>query len=216
MKQRMDILLENKLLTTATCVAVGVAAGFAAEGVKKLLEKRNVPDKKDELLERMEDKIRSHEEHLTELSSEYKNLKDDIKVVGTDFYKPDISEIVDYTKFSHKGETVVAENGEPVDSEKQPDVNAPSVFEIISEEEFLRGTGNNDGYTSVAGTWWPDVKILTGWNEEEDEKDPRATIGEEALSMFDDESVKAIYVRNTHLKVLFEVVRARGNFGEEE
>ena len=215
-------ILDNKPLVYASCLAFGVVIGVVTAEIVKHVNKDKVEKAKDEAIEKVEETLERHGAHIREMKDEYEELRksvsysNDDKVVGTDFHKPDLKEIIDYTKFSRKGEKVVAENGQPVDSDEPQEVDAPSVFEIITEAEFLKGTGNQDGYTSVVGTWYPEAKILTGWNEEEDEKDPRATIGEEALAKFDDPSVKAVYVRNTHLKVLFEIVRALGTFGEEE
>lgn len=227
----IERLLENTPVAVVCCVATGAAVGVLTDVIYHAVKKRRTHDDRlDSAVDKLvglhkqlcedehvgyEDAPNKHEKHLREIASEYDTLKNNIgKTVGLGFSKPDISELIDYTKFSHKDEEVVSENGKAVTDEDPQEVNAPTVFEIISVDEFLKGTGNGDGYTSVVGTWFPQDGVLAGWNEQMEEKDPRSTIGEEAIAMFDDPEVDLVYVRNTHLKVLFEIMKSNYSFDE--
>lgn len=130
--------------------------------------------------------------------------------IGETFEKPDISELVDYTKFYRKS----AKPEEDAGTEKEETVS-PSVFELITEDEFIALTGNPDGYVTAVGTFYPEERILAGWNDSTEPKDVATTIGNDAAIQFEDESVKAVYVRNTALKVLYEVVRGYGLYEDE-
>lgn len=222
MNEKIVKLLQNTPVVVSACVGIGAITGIAVELTKDVLEKRKqksysqeVDNLRDEVVRKVQDELQEHKNHIDHIRMEYNTLRNDTeKKVGLEFSKPDISELVDYTKFSRKGEAVVTENGKPVTDEEPQEVNAPTVFEIISVDDFLKETGNGDGYTSVVGTWFPQDGILAGWNENMEEKDPRSTIGEEALAMFDDPEVDLVYVRNTHLKVLFEIMKSSYSFDE--
>jgi hypothetical protein len=206
-EETMEIndLLKNKPATVLACVCSGIAVGVLVEAVKAARGKRQ----DNGLSEDVSDYLADHKRHIQEVEREYRTLEETMeRKVGADFSKPDISELVDYTKFSSPVEKVLTENGKPVSETEPQNVNAPSVFEIISVEEFLKGTGNDDGYTSVVGTWFQNDGVLAGWNEQMEEKDPRSTIGEEALAILEDPDIKAVYVKNTHLKVLFEILKS--------
>lgn len=128
------------------------------------------------------------------------------------FSKPDISKLVDYTKYSDKAKAYSADkDGDVVPVEFPDDTDAPEAddprMEIIDEQEFMKATGNMDGYVSVTCGYFTQDGILAGWDEDMDEKDIGETVGWRAVRMFDSPDVKAVYVRNTHLKVLYEVVR---------
>lgn len=115
--------------------------------------------------------------------------------------KPSLEELVDYTKFYEGGK---AKHGD-AKTETSP-------TEVISEEEFVKRTGNLDGYASVTGTWFEEDGVLAGWDDQLEVKDVDTTIGREALAMFDDDDIQAIYVRNDLLEVLYEIVRGEGSY----
>ena len=144
----------------------------------------------------------------------------EVPEVSSAFKKPNISEVVDYTKFYDNGnEKAEATDKSQGNSDSDGDVSASSysMFEIISEDEFVASIGNDDGYVTATGTFFPESRVLAGWNEQEEPKDVATTIGEEAVKLFENEDVKAVYVRNVHLKVLYEVVRGEGLYtGSQE
>ena len=203
----VKIVLRN----AAVSVGLGVAVGIA---VDRVLEWR----RGKKALEALYDYSYPEEENEDWEEREYLEIPEGVNVVGADtdgdrdilpstnpdrasgplYRKPDLSEMVDYTKFSKKDKKEVAE---------QEDETAAYVH-LISEEEFVRGTGNLDGYVSVTGTWFAQDHILAGWDSDLSEKDPSSTIGEKAVEKFEDPEIKAVYVRNDILKVLFEVVRS--------
>lgn len=135
------------------------------------------------------------------------------KVVnGQMFVKPDISKMVDYTKYSDiakrysDDETKAGKIVMP-DDEDAPEAYDDDRFELIDEAEFVKEIGNLDGYVSATGTYFVQDRVLAGWNEDLVEKDISNTVGWRAISMFDSPDVKAVYVRNHELKVLYEIVR---------
>lgn len=125
------------------------------------------------------------------------------------FVKPDISKAVDYSRFHEKRNA--AAQGLEVAVEEEKD---PSVYEVIDEAEFVKESGNGDGYATVTGTYFTQDRILAGWNEDLDEKSVAETVGSEAISRFDDPEVRAVYVRNARTKVLFEVIRSDDPYEE--
>lgn len=138
--------------------------------------------------------------------------------VSSAFRKPDISELIDYTKFYESATGKEAGDGgqdEDGDVPTHQFAEQPSVFEIISEDEFIAATGNDDGYVTATGTFFPESRVLAGWNDKAEPKEVKETIGEEAAAMFEDETVGAVYVRNTALKVLYEVIRGVGLYEDE-
>lgn len=117
--------------------------------------------------------------------------------------KPSLEEMVDYTKFYGHG-------SKAKDGEKEDD--GVGAIHVISEEEFVKGTGNLDGYASVTGTWFAEDGILAGWDDLLEVKDVDTTIGKTALSAFDHPDIDAVYVRNDVLNVLYEIVRGEGSY----
>lgn len=119
------------------------------------------------------------------------------------FVKPDLNQYVDYTRYQDL--TKNYNNADiPKDVPEEPDSD---VIHIIDESEFVKETGNEDGYVSVTASYFTQEKLLAGWNEDLVEREPSETVGTKAIEMFDDPSVKAVYVRNDILKVLYEIVR---------
>lgn len=133
------------------------------------------------------------------------------KKVGAAFEKPPLT---DYTKYA-KAHPIGGDDDGDRTEENTEKVDA-SMFEIISEEEFVAATGNPDGYVTATGTYFPEDGILAGWNNDFEPKDVAGTIGEAAAGMFADEEVAAVYVRNNGLKVLYEILRGDGAFELQE
>lgn len=136
------------------------------------------------------------------------------KVVNDElFKKPDISRMVDYTKYSDPGKNLNDVKIEkdrvvvPDDTDSPEDLDDDR-FEIIDEKEFVKAVGNGDGWAEATGTYFTQDRILAGWNDDLEEKDVSNTVGWRAIHMFDDQDVKAVYVRNVQLKVLYEIVRS--------
>ena len=188
------------LRTAGISLAAGVAAGFAAD---RIISWKTAGDAWDALEEYSgeEGEWPDIPDGVNEESGWVEITEDPYgrspRVQESMYSKPDLSKLVDYTGFSKKD----GDGGE----HKAADL--PGV-EIISEEEFVRGTGNLDGYVSVTGTWFAGECVLAGWDSDLDIKDPAATVGEKAVEMFEDPEIKAVYVRNDVLKVLFEIVRS--------
>ena len=144
------------------------------------------------------------------------NVVDDVvdKVVNDKmFVKPDISKMIDYTKYSDTAKTYGAKDSEPAhivmpDDEDAPEAYDDDRFELIDEQEFVKEVGNLNGYVSATGTYFVQDKVLAGWNEDLVEKDISNTVGWRAIAMFDEPDVRAVYVKNHELKVLYEIVRS--------
>ena len=184
--------------------AVAAAAAFAGIGVGMLVDRLTAE-------EDGEGPVDEGEPGRPVVVSERSSLEE--PEVSSAFRKPDISQLVDYTKFYP--ETGTDTDGDAEAEQHQPKPQGASAVEIISEEEFVAATGNDDGYVTATGTFFPDDRILAGWNDKSEPKDVKETIGEEAVALFEDESVDAVYVRNTVLKVLYEVVRGNGLYEDE-
>ena len=207
----MELTNEVKMMLTAG--AVGITSGIV---VGVIVDKITSKD------ERHSDELPMHEDpdfdggrvdqRIIVSTNGYVDDGEQVPVVTQAFEKPDISQMVDYTKFSKKTVYGVVEKpeekGEPVVEQE----GKPSYIEIISKEEFLHATGNEDGYISVVGTWFPEDRVLAGWNEELQLKSVDDTVGWDVISAFDDEETGAVYVRNTKLKVLYEIVRGSGTY----
>lgn len=197
--------------------AAAVAAIAAGVGVGFLIDRLCREKTAEERFEEIKDELGFVEVPVEETLRPRGNMK-----VSPSFEKPDISNMVDYTKFfPHDVTEVVSVNGVPVVEVNGHD-RVPvekediSMLDIISEEEFVKLSGNLDGYVTATGTFFPDNGVLAGWNDSLDPKDIATTIGDKAAAMFEDESVGAVYVRNKQLKVLYEVIRGDGLYGPEE
>ena len=179
------------LKTAGISVAVGIAAGVAAEKIISWKKRRDYDDALDDY-NTFEDEWPDIPEGINEDDD-----VEDARLAHPEMYsKPDLSKLVDYTKYSK------TDDGKEEEATELPGV------EIISEEEFVRRTGNLDGYVSVTGTWFSQEGILAGWDSDLDEKDPSVTVGEKTVELFEDPEIEAVYVRNDILKVLFEIVRS--------
>ena len=151
----------------------------------------------------------------------YPDLPEGVNVVDEDgksedynslFEKPPMSSMVDYSKFYGSDQDGDHANVPKTVEEMVKDL--PGV-EIISEEDFVKGTGNlMDGYVSVTGTYFTQEKILAGWDSELEERDIETSVGFKAISLFEDPNVKAVYVRNEVLKVLYEILRCNDPYEE--
>lgn len=191
--------------------AVAAVSAFAGIGVGILVDRLTAG-------EEGEDPVDVEEPGKPVVVSERSSIEE--AEVSSAFRKPDISticrpnsQLVDYTKFYPEKGTDT--DGDAEAEQHQPKPQGASAVEIISEEEFVAATGNDDGYVTATGTFFPDDRILAGWNDKSEPKDVNETIGEEAAALFEDESVDAVYVRNTVLKVLYEVVRGNGLYEDE-
>lgn len=184
----VDIL--TKPWFPAAAIGAGAIAGLAAEGVVYLTRKGGEPLDEDAGL--FYDFPESEE--IVE-ERKYVRIPENIneeKSISTAFKKPDI---VDYTKYS-----------KAANSDEQPTASEPAyVASVISEEEFIKASGNLDGYVTVTGTWFSKDRILAGWDENLEKKDAEDTIGRDAVKLLDD-GASAVYVKNEKSKVLFEIV----------
>lgn len=173
-------------------VVAGVGIGFL---VDRLSSKADIPE--DEVVPGWrEDDFFPEDVHTVSDLGEYSDFS-----LPDTFLKPDISDLVDYAKYFD------GEAGKDADDHGDSDF-----IRIITEEEFLKGTGNEDGYISVVGTWFPEDGVLAGWNEDLAKKDVSKTIGIEAVELLREEDAKAVYVSNEKEKVLYEIVKGIGSF----
>ena len=194
--------------------AAAVAAIAAGVGVGFLVDRLCREKTAEERFEEIKDELGFVEVPVEETLRPRGNMK-----VSPSFEKPDISNMVDYTKFFPRDVTeVISVNGQPVGKaeEGEHEEEDHTMLDIISEEEFVKLSGNLDGYVTATGTFFPDNGVLAGWNDSLEPKDIATTIGDKAAAMFEDESVGAVYVRNKQLKVLYEVIRGDGLYGPEE
>lgn len=196
------------LVAAGVSCASGVAAGVAYEMIHKEADS-DIPLEDYPLYAGNGRYVRDGEEAedvVEETAPSFAQPK-----AGSVFEKPGLEDMVDYTKY-YSSPKAGAHAAEETDEKGKVD---HSVFEIISEAEFVSATGNPDGYVTATGTYFPESRILSGWNDKAEPKDVKTTIGEEAVMRFEDEDVEAVYVRNTALKVLYEVVRGQGLYEDE-
>lgn len=143
-------------------------------------------------------------------------LDDGVRKVSEAFEKPEMDEVVDTTKivdYTRYAKEKLEEIAKPDEGEAMKELEVPpmSMIDVISEEEFLRASGNSDGFVTVVGTWFPDERILAGWDDKLEEKPAAENIGDEAVRLLDD-GAAAVYVRNRLVNVLFEVVRSQDSW----
>ena len=122
-------------------------------------------------------------------------------VVSPIFAKPDLSEMVDYTKF-HSKKDVVEEKTETVED------GVPQIV-IIDEETYLESARD---YVKADATYFTKDDVLAGWNNDLVAREIETTVGREAVEKFADPSVGSVYVRNESLKVDYEIVRCDDPF----
>lgn len=181
-----------------TSAGIGVVVGFLSDkfifskkendedGMEEEYEEYDLPDIPEGVNE-VDDLNRKMDEEASKL-----------------FVKPDLNKYIDYTKYQDLTKNY------STDVPKEEMVESP--IHIIDEEEFVKETGNEDGYVSVTASYFTQEKILAGWNDDLIEREPSETVGEKSLEQFDDPSVKAVYVRNDSLKVLYEIVRCDDSY----
>lgn len=185
----MEDNLKKGLLIFAASAAAGLAAGTLAAFVRRKLEERRNADE-------FERTMAARDEYST--IPPCWDIPEGVNVVDEDDL---VLRPVDYTAYSKHGQKEEAE--EPVDDG----------IEVISEEEFVRGTGNLlDGYVSVTGTYFANEKLLAGWDDALDERDVASTVGAEAISKLEEDGVDAVYVKNERLKVLYEIVKSNEEY----
>lgn len=129
------------------------------------------------------------------------------KIVSCKYTKPDI---VDYTKYSALVESVMADMSESEETAKEELPENPACS-LISEAEYLAMDGH---FAKADATYFTKDQILAGWNEDLIVRDIPTTVGWKAIKMFEDPSVKSVYVRNTDLNVDYEIVRCDDLFDD--
>lgn len=192
-------LCKKPYITIPAAIAFGALCGVVADLVYSKV--KGVKD--DDVETESTDEEESSEDEEDRYSDE--DEEQERPQVSFAFKKPSLEEYVDYTKFarSYKDEEESEEDFE----------ERPSMIHIITEEEFVRDSGSPEGYASAVGMWFPEEKILAGWNDSLEEKVPAQTIGEEALDILE-KGAQAVYVRNDLLKVLYEIVKAEDSWEE--
>lgn len=200
-------------------VGIGALTGTAVELVTRHLKERKYEEALDEYYPIPE--IPEGVNVVEEDSYSETNSDGDVKKVNNELFskplpddflnrKRDVEKMVDYTKYSspekNRNDSEMPKDGE----EPAPGKDA---FEMIDSDEFVKAMGNQDGYACCTGTYFADDRILAGWNEKLEEKDASKTIGEDAVKALQ-EGMSSVYVRNTQLKVLFEVIRSDSSFAE--
>ena len=204
MKGRLQMQLKDivnhpayPFASAVTAIAVGIGIGFL---VDRLCSKEK-PE---------EDYGDGYEDLPLPEIPEGVNVVSERKVVEDKlFVKPDISKMKDYTKYYDSAKNY--SNAGKAKAEEAQDAPENELedprFELIDEQEFVKGIGNEDGYVTASSTYFTQDKVLAGWNEDLLERDIQNTVGWRAIRMFDSNDVKAVYVRNSELKVLYEIVR---------
>lgn len=194
-----------------TALGIGVAIGTSVDRICS----RNRPAEVDPV------EWEDDEGRFPEIPEGVNEIQEDRVIEDRIFAKPDITKLIDYTKYSDKAGIYKGgdEDGDVPPKEFPDDSEAPEALddprmEIIDEAEFMKATGNMDGYVSVTCGYFTHDKILAGWDEAMEEKDIGETVGWRAVKMFDSPDVKAVYVRNTHLKVLYEIIRYDDTYEE--
>lgn len=206
-----DILVKSKAVRRVIAVTAGAAVGvgtyFLASFVGKKIEER-----KEEEIEWTDVEFPDIPEGVNEEDDSDEMPFDYVdRIVSEKYEKPDI---VDYTKYSKVVASVLDGMTETADGDGDKPIEE---FEenpactIISEKEYLDTVSK---FAKADATYFTKDKILAGWNEDLLEKDIQTTVGWKAIKMFDDPSVMSVYVRNTDLKVDYEVVRCDDLFDE--
>ncbi len=178
-------------------VAVGVGVGtyFLAGFVKDKIDERNAVN--------IDDEIEDDEEESWPDIPEGVNVIYSDSIAEIEYEKP---ELVDYTSYSNLSKKYSGTNpAKTLEDEEE------SSFEIISEKEYLDAS---NGMTKCDGTYFTSDQILAGWNDDLVTRDIPTTVGWKAIRMFDDPSVKSVYVRNSELAIDFEIVRSDDPYAE--
>lgn len=207
-------------------VGIGALVGAGVELVSRRLKERKYEEAMDEyypmpdipegvnVVEDIDDYDDSREDIWgVDSDGDVKTVSNGIfsKPLPDDFLnrKRDVEKMVDYTKYSSDKN----QNDAKVPKEEEEPAPGKDAFEMIDSDEFVKAMGNQDGYACCTGTYFADDRILAGWNEKLEEKDASKTIGEDAVKALQ-EGMTSVYVRNTLLKVLFEVIRSDSSFAE--
>ena len=199
-----DILVNSKALRRGIAAVAGAAVGvgtyFLANFVEKKVEEHRTcgndwtdiefPDIPEGVNEE-EDDLEADEEPLMYVD----------RIVSEKYEKPDI---VDYTKYSKVVASVLEGMAETADGDGDRPIEGNPACSIITEKEYL-DTANQ--FAKADATYFTKDQILAGWNEDLISRDISSTVGQEAIKTFDDPSVMSVYVRNTDLKVDYEIVR---------
>lgn len=210
-KRKLALIFAASLVSG---VVIGTVTEIAIAKWNKRHEEACYGDLEDEWED--DDGYYSYDEEPSPEIPEGVNMVNDVvdKVVNDKmFVKPDISKMIDYTKYSDAARKYGAEdvnfaNVVMPDDEDAPEAYDDDRFELIDEQEFVKEVGNLNGYVSATGTYFVQDRVLAGWNEDLVEKDISNTVGWRAVRMFDEPDVKAVYVKNHELKVLYEIVRS--------
>ena len=195
---------------TGVSIGVGFGTYFLAGFIKKKVCEMREKSEKEEYSEYVD----KTEEYDT--VDEWPDIPDGVnpmpeRVIGPEFAKPSLAEMVDYTKFYSnvpEGESGEEELEESEKGDDEEDLDNPS-FVIISEQEYMNTSA---GTVKADGTYFTQDKLLAGWNESLAEKDISSTIGWKAVHAFDDPAVRSVYVRNLDLMVDYEIVRCDDPF----
>lgn len=190
-------LCQSKLYFPVSFLVAGVSGVAVGYLVDRFCQER------EKAQSEWDDIFDEPELEIPEGVNEYDTSKQEMEnAVDKLFVKPSLKDYVDYTKFAKEYSD---KNANEIPKEIIDD--APEFISVITEEEFVRDSGNLDGFVSVTGTYFTQDKVLAGWDDEIGEKDIEETIGWKAVRTFDDPSAKAVYVKNDLMKVLYEIVR---------
>ena len=196
----------------AASIGLGVGAYFLCDFIDR---KRNrYADEQfamyDELHPEEDDGLPHIPEGVNEVADE------DEKVIAPGFRKPDISEMVDYTKYAKMSREYDTAEPDMADLRNAETVNAEEgddswKFREITEIEYL---DPSNGMSKVDATYFTQERMLAGWNDELAERDIESTIGSECLKAFDDPKVRSVYVRNLEMGIDYEIVRCDDAYEE--
>lgn len=199
-----DILVNSKALRRGIAAVAGAAVGVGTYFLASFVEKK-IEERKEGEIEWTDLEFPDIPEGVNEEDDSDEVPFDYVdRIVSEKYEKPDI---VDYTKYSKVVASVLDGMTETADGdgdhliEKTEDNPACS---IITENEYL-DTANK--FAKADATYFTKDQILAGWNEDLISRDISSTVGQEAIKAFDDPSVMSVYVRNTDLKVDYEIVR---------
>ncbi len=209
-----DILVKSKVVRRGIALVAGAAVGtgtyFLTNFVEKKVEEHRTcgndwtdiefPDIPEGVNEE-EDDLEADEEPFT-----YGD-----RIVSEKYEKPDI---VDYTKYSKVVASVLEGMTETADGDGDrpvEDFEDNPACSIITEKEYLDTTNQ---FAKADATYFTKDQILAGWNEDLISRDISSTVGQKAIKAFDDPSVMSVYVRNTDLKVDYEIVRCDDLFDD--
>ena len=206
-----DILVKSKAVRRVIAVTAGAAVGvgtyFLASFVGKKIEER-----REEEIEWTDVEFPDIPEGVNEEDDSDEVPFDYVdRIVSEKYEKPDI---VDYTKYSKVVASVLDGMTETADGDGDHPIEE---FEenpactIISEKEYLDTVSK---FAKADATYFTKDKILAGWNEDLISRDISSTVGQKAIKAFDDPSVMSVYVRNTDLKVDYEIVRCDDLFDD--